>query len=181
MLQPPQGRWPSPLATCRYLAVSESSGHEGKGQTWSWDVPHRPEVSLGISLLQECRKQHILWASAGFSAHADFQIGFYKYFLIDPNVVLKMEFYFFFQLIFFKNLLCTWGDFIVQLSYYLLHRKICLWMAPLFQQLAFCCTESFLSEQPLIHSATPLYILWLAIPKKKKIFSFLFLSVLQLL
>lgn len=43
-------------------------------------------------------------------------------------------------------------------------------MAPLFQQLAFWCTESFPSEQALIHSAAPLYILWLAIPKKKKIF-----------
>lgn len=43
-------------------------------------------------------------------------------------------------------------------------------MAPLFQQLAFWCTESFPSEQALIHSAAPLYILWLAIPKKKSFF-----------
>lgn len=41
-------------------------------------------------------------------------------------------------------------------------------MAPLFRQLAFWCTESFPSEQALIHSAAPLYILWLAIPQKKK-------------
>lgn len=55
-------------------------------------------------------------------------------------------------------------------------------MAPLFRQLAFWCTESFPSEQALIHSAAPLYILWLAIPKKKKKKkSFLFLSVLLLL
>lgn len=52
-------------------------------------------------------------------------------------------------------------------------------MAPLFQQLAFWCTESFPSEQALIHSAAPLYILWLAIAKKKKSFSVL--SVLLLL
>lgn len=39
-------------------------------------------------------------------------------------------------------------------------------MAPLFRQLAFWCTESFPSEQALIHSAAPLYILRLAIPKK---------------
>lgn len=43
-------------------------------------------------------------------------------------------------------------------------------MAPLFRQLAFWCTESFPSEQALIHSAAPLYILWLAIPKKKIFF-----------
>lgn len=45
-------------------------------------------------------------------------------------------------------------------------------MAPLFQQLAFWCTESFPSEQALIHSAAPLYILWLAIPKKKIFYFF---------
>jgi len=43
-------------------------------------------------------------------------------------------------------------------------------MAPLYQQLASWCTESFPSEQALIHSAPPLYILWLATPKKNLFF-----------
>lgn len=45
-------------------------------------------------------------------------------------------------------------------------------MAPLFLLLAFWCTESFPSEQALIHSAALLYTLWLAIPQKKNLFYF---------
>ena len=103
---------------------SQSSRREEEGQPRSCDGPWGLE-SLGLCFSEECRNQSVLRASPGLGAHIDLQTKDQplKIFSKWSNHDLQDGILFPFFGGEFLYLLCTWGDFIVQLFYYLLQKK----------------------------------------------------------
>lgn len=87
------------LATCVYPAGSKSFRHEEEGQPQSRDGPRGLEGApvLGAQLLWRVTENSLSCEHQQALVHTQTcrqRISLYKYFLTDPTMMLKMEFYF---------------------------------------------------------------------------------------